>query len=320
MDLVVKLISIFMTVSVLSCSKEGPERPRMAEACVSLDPGVLLTRSSDPQEETISNVNLFVFNSDGDLEERRYLDSRKNGGRIPKLRVGLLTGVEYTLAACVNFSYEIKGISKLEDLKAYRYHLAYPDEYREGIPMTGMTKVTPSQQDTIVLRLERMMSKINVRIDRNGLESGVRFNVARISVRHSPRSAKVFGESKAEGSGDTFAIGFMKSGREADVLNMEEAPGLSRALSLYMMENMQGDLPDGNDSCSYIQIEAEYVSEEMHTLPGEYLIYRFYLGERKGNFDIERNCQYDITVRPEGDGLTDAGWRTDRSGLANYRE
>ena len=315
----VKLIFITL-LTTISCASEGPDirEDQAVEVAVSLDTGHLLTKSADPDEDKISNANLFVFNKEGDLEEHRYLDARRNGGRLPDITLSLIKGLDYSVAVCANFGYSISGIRSLDDLRNYRYHLAYPDEYKEGIPMSGIAAVTPAGPDSITVKLKRMMAKLTIDVDRSALEKNVRFSVAKISVRQSPRSATVFGKSRAEGRNDTFRTGFLKSGRDADQLNMETSPGMSRSLSLYMMENMQGDLPEGNESCSYVEIEAEYDSPEKYTRYGQYLIYRFYLGERKGNYDIERNSHYRITIRPEGDGLSEDGWRIDKTGLTDY--
>ena len=98
---------------------------------------------------------------------------------------------------------------------------------------------------------------------------------------------------------------------------------------MYLLENAQGDLlenvttdsgkvfTDGRyqEVCSYIELKAEYHSPSVHSRAGEYLIYRFYLGENRNNFDVFRNVRYRITVRPEGDGLQEDSWRVDKSGL-----
>ena len=108
---------------------------------------------------------------------------------------------------------------------------------------------------------------------------------------------------------------------------------MSRTACLYILENLQGDLlPDARTEkdkvldvsdalsslCSYLEIKAEYLSGTYGTPPDEYLIYRFYLGESPVNFDVERNCEYGITIRPEGDGLQEDSWRIDKSRLDRY--
>jgi hypothetical protein len=109
---------------------------------------------------------------------------------------------------------------------------------------------------------------------------------------------------------------------------------ISGEVSLYMLENMQGELvptigsdsekvfpPDDprNGICSFIELEMEYMSESKYSSTKN-LIYRFYLGDSRNNLDVERNCHYKITVRPEDDGLGDDGWRVDKSGLTDRSE
>ena len=67
-------------------------------------------------------------------------------------------------------------------------------------------------------------------------------------------------------------------------------------------------------TCSYIELDLEYMSDR-YVSGKKGLIYRFYLGEDRQNFDVERNSHYKITVTPVGDGLSDEGWRVDKSGL-----
>ena len=112
-------------------------------------------------------------------------------------------------------------------------------------------------------------------------------------------------------------------------MNKETSVGESESLCVYLLENLQGDLLENvlsdegkvfSDSryaevCSYIQIKAEYSSAEHRTRPGGYLIYRFYLGEGRNNFDVRRNTHYTIRVRPEGDGLSEDSWRVDKDGI-----
>ena len=106
---------------------------------------------------------------------------------------------------------------------------------------------------------------------------------------------------------------------------------VSGEVSLYMLENMQGQMypsvetdeektfPSGDlrsEICSYIELELEYRSAQ-HYSSTKNLIYRFYLGDSLNNLDVERNHHYHITVCPEDDGLSGNGWRVDKSGLAN---
>lgn len=312
----------------LSCEKAGEARLTYITIEV---PGVRETRSADPDEDRISDINLFIFSEDGMLEESCYLPSRtveKNNGRI-SIRMPLVRGIESTIACCANFGYQLEGIRTLEELSSYRYYMAYPDEYTRGIPMSCIvTETWGPDDDSIVLSLERMMARISVAMDRSELDSGVRIAVKSVRIGNCPRSASVAGPSTVRGNSDVFTRGFVKSYAEADAMNREIAPGQSGEVSVYMLENRMGDLLDDTtddygkipggglaSSCSFIEIECEYESATVSTRPGEYIRYRFYPGENNWNFDIARNCHYHFAVQPYGNGLGDSSWRVDTSGL-----
>ena len=254
------------------------------------------TRSADPDENIITDINIFIFNSEGILEENIYADisdfSRTEEGYAHE--TCLLRDTGYSIYVCANTGYKIDA-GNLDELKSFRYYLVYPDDYRTGIPMSGWAENIAVPDDGIIkIPLERLMSKISLSIDRSELSDNVEFHVRKVEIDDD--------------------AGYGKSGQ----------------ISVYMLENMHGDLladnigddekvfEDGNphsDICSYIEIEADYLSDEAYTLPGESLIYRFYLGESNGNFDVRRNRHYNFCITPHDDGLGDESWRIDKSAI-----
>lgn len=318
-------------------SEDGPWCPDSApEVCgihIDFSPGeVFETRAAIPDEEKISDLNIFLFDSDGRLEAHTFLPGLDRTGLQGGWDAEWLMGTECRIFACANFGFEMKGIATVGDIRQFRYHMAYPDEYRRGIPMSGEIAVTVRRDSrTISVPLARLMSRITLAIDRSALAANVKFHVMSARIGGAPRSVNAFADSRAAGRTDTFSQGFTHSLSEADNLNIDAGAGLSRTVSLYMLENLQGDLlpdisseeemvPDGisdaiSDGCSYIELKIEYISETLHTGAEEYLIYRFYLGERPGNFDVRRNCDYRITVKPTGTGLDGSGWRVDKSAI-----
>lgn len=273
-------------------------------------------KAEDPDETLVTDVNLFVFNNRGVLEERAFL---KGGDLLPvEGGVGitrkLLKDTPYDIYVCANLGYPLE-LSTKEELARYRFYLTYPDEYSRGIPMSGYVEGALSEEGwPITIPLERMMAKISLRIDRTALAPDVRILVRRVTVGGCPRSALLFSESRAETAEEVFATGFTKVYPECDALNKEVTLGMSRECGVYMLENLQGDRLR-EPVCSYIEIEAEYFSDIYYSGSGQYLIYRFYIGGRKGNYDIRRNCHYHITVRPEGDGLHGDSWSVDMENL-----
>ena len=266
-----------------------------------------VTKALNPKEDAVNDINLFVFNKYGILEAQAY-------SRAAETEVDLFPGERYDVYATGNMGYSLTGIRTIDDLFERRYYLIYPDEYRTGIPMS--THIAGFQVDSTrlcQLPLERMMGKITLEMDRTALDKDVRILVRQVSIGNSPRSAALFGRSKARTRQDVFPKGFTRGMYESDVLNIDKELGHSWDLSLYLLENMQGD--EWNELCPYVEWQAEYYSPHQHTKAGHYLIYRFYLQD-EGEYNIERNCHYHFTIRPEGDGLqTKDEWQLDSSAL-----
>lgn len=304
---------------------------------LSLDAGRFSTRSIDPDEMRINDLNIFAFTGDSLLEKHDYIRLSSIGADSGFLGIEMdwIGGTECIIMVCANFGYKMTDISSMRELLEYRYHLAYPDEYSKGMPMSGSSGTVTIEEEgqEVEVKLNRLMAKICLRIDRSRLESGVKFNVRSVEVGGTAKSVSVFKPSKAGGISDIFQNGFFKGPEQADILNIGGANGISGELSLYVLENLNGDLLPGNQSekdkmlnisdetsgrCSYVEIKAEYSSESWYSKAGEYLKYRFYLGDGPANFDVERNCRYDIVVCPEGNGLSEDSWRIDKSALARY--
>lgn len=285
-------------------------------------------RSVDPSDEDrISDLNLFVFTEDGILEEKRFLPEREFDAGA--LRVRLLEGVRYRIVACANMGYALP-CTTLSELRAYRYPLVYPDEYSHGLPMSGEVVFEAGSTDSVEIPLERLLSKIRLRIDRSCLDSDVSFNIRSVRIGNCPRSATLFGESRAETDQDLFAQGFHKEGRAVDPLNVRSWNGLSETVDLHLLENIQGELlPDNHDPrtkvlpanhpgygvASYVELTIDYVSDDWYSGIDNWLVYRFWLGESPSDFSVRRDACYPFTITPEGDGLQGDPWRIDRSRL-----
>ena len=288
------------------------------------------TRAFDPDEQRITDYNLLIFNVFGILEEKVFVSSRQlvlENGKVCH-RTRLLQDVPYTVLAAANLGYELP-CRTLQEALSYRYHMAYPDEFTPGMPMAAVFEGTTGSDGVLELPLQRVMARVELTLDRRALDKDVQFTVREVRVGGCPSSVLLFGTSKAESAGDVFREGYLKDWRQVSALNREVSLGISEPLSVYLLENAQGDLlehvstPQGKvftdgryqEVCSYIEIKAEYHSPKANTRPGEYLVYRFYLGENLNNFDVFRNVLYRVTVRPEGDGLQESSWRVDQGGM-----
>lgn len=283
----------------------------------------LETRAFDPDEDKITDISLMIFDETGAAEECIWLPA---GAK--KCSVRLIRNKEYTFCACANFGYHVYA-DHIDELDEIRFHMAYPDEYREGMPMYAHEKVTITDDPEVTVSLERLMAKISLRMDRSRLSDDVEMNVRSVRIGNCPRSAKVFGQSRVSDGDGCFPTGFIRDEFESADLNISAEKGLSKEISLYMLENMQGqmdrhivsdmdkvfdDYDPRRETCSYIELEMEYLSQEKYS-GADGLKYRFYLGEDRNSLDVERNCHYHITVMPEDDGLSEDSWRVDKSDL-----
>lgn len=304
---------------ICGCSKA----PEQAMIRINFHEADVPVRSMSPDEDKITDISLIIFDESGQAEDCIWLT---RGSRT--CTTDLVIDKKYTFCACANFGYQIYA-GHIEELQDIRYHLAYPDEYREGIPMAAVKEVLITEECIVDIDLQRLMAKISLRMDRSRLDRDVEMNVRSARIGNCPRYAKPFTASKIEDNDDTFPTGYLLNDIQTAELNYNIGEGLSSEVSLYMLENMQGPA-DGNithdsekvfeqkdkrsEVCSYIEMEIEYLSPEKAS--GEKgLIYRFYLGEDRNSFDVERNTHYHITVTPENNGLNDDGWRVDKSGL-----
>lgn len=312
------------------CTEMSETESRDVE--IVLEKAVPPTRAADPDEELVSDLAIMIFGSDGTAEEQIRMSAEALAGKESlRFATRLLKGKTYRIYAWANTGQHLKA-GTLDELKDLKVHLAYPDEYRAGIPMAGHIESIRIDDRTSEIRipLERLMSKISLRIDRGGLSDDTSMNVVYARIGNCPKSAYLFQDNRLTDKDGSFAAGFSRNELECSVLNSNTGNGISGELSLYMLENMQGRFSEGeisdddskifsgNDSrkdvCSYVELGLDYISPVMYS-DSRPLIYRFYLGNDRNNLDVERNCHYRITVIPEDDGLSYDSWRVDKSGL-----
>ena len=287
-------------------------------------------RSALPDPLLVSDINLLIYNEEGLLEEHRYFPARSFTATSGSARVKttLLTEAAYDIFIAANLGHALPALSR-DEVETYRFHMAYPDEYSRGMPMCARLDGYISHgESSVTIPLVRTMARIDLRLDRSKLRSDVSFQVTSVSIGNGPSSVILFGDSRAESASQVFQGGFTLSGQQVQPLNIDETVGRSGAVSLYLLENLQGDLLDTEDErektfsegrypqvCSYLEIKGSYHSDVWHTRPGETVSYRFYLGDGPGNFDIYRNTACEVTVCLEGDGLSEDGWRVDKGEL-----
>lgn len=324
---VLTLFTVLMAAS--GCLESNTEKESSAEVRIVFKDSGYATRSIAPEENRIHDINLLVFC--GESAEDRIWTRTPYDNSEHFITLNLLKGKRYSFYAFINFGKKIDA-EEISDLNNLKVEIESAERFDKGIPMTAAAEdILIGEDSQITLELERMMAKISLRIDRSRLSEGVDININSIRIGNYPKYAYATAESKVTGSYDCLPSGFYLSGSQCISLNRSGQGGLSGEVSLYMLENMQGDFPweigedeekvfDDDDPrasvCSYIEIEADYRSDTHFSRTG--LIYRFYLGDGLDNLDVERNCHYHITVSPEDDGLSGSGWRVDKTGLGKF--
>lgn len=314
---ILRLVSY--TAIICGCSTESG----YATIKINFHEADVSVRSTGPDEDKITDISLMIFDESGNAEDCIWMsDGQKS------CTTDLVVNKKYTFCACANFGHQVYA-DHIDELQEITYHMAYPDEYREGIPMAATKELSITADCVIEIELQRLMARIGIRMNRARLDDDVEMNVRSVRIGNCPRYIKPFTNSRIENEDDAFPTGFLLNDTQTADLNYNIAKGLSKEVSLYMFENMQGraDFHMNNDSekvfdkddprsriCSFIEMEIEYLSDEKAS--GEKgLIYRFYLGEDRNSFDVSRNTYYHITVTPENDGLSEDSWRVDKSGL-----
>lgn len=312
-------ICLSATYAITSCIKENDS----TEVEIRFHSALPEVRSGYPDENLITDISLLIFDETGAAEECIFLD---NG--LKHYTTKLVTDKTYRFCACANFGYPVYA-DHIDELQEITYRAAYPDEYRDGIPMSAEKEIFVSDGTALDISLKRLMAKISLRMDRSLLDEDVEMNVRSARIGNCPRYVTPFRDSRNGNADDSFPLGFSLDDVQTADLNFGIGNGLSKEVSLYMFENMQGrsDMHIGKDSekvfdtddhrkdlCSYIELEIEYMSDTRKS-GEEGLIYRFYLGEDRNSFDVRRNTHYHITVTPENDGLSENSWRVDQSGL-----
>lgn len=291
-----KHISLLAALAMISCTGNTVPQYSSQDTLLCLSSKPLFFKSPDPDPVLISDFNILIYNAHGVLEESVFVPERELTEAF--YSTTLMAGQPFTVLAAANLGYALGNLT-LEEALSFRHYLAYPDEYSHGIPMAAVYE-GEAPEPVVKIGLERLMGAVDVRLDKSGLDTDVKLTVKEIRIGNCPVWAMLFSPGKAV---QFFSNGFSLSGTALYPLDRGEA------VRLYLLENLSGENPS-----SYVEIKSVYSSPECHTAAGEYLIYRFYLGDGD-TYGIGRNTIQSVVVRPSGDGLSGDSWRVDKSAL-----
>ncbi len=339
-----RMVTALGLLALAACVREvqAPESPPWPDKClVSLTVGREgVTKSILPSdiENRLENAFVLIMGSGGYFRYQ-YFDFTSAS---PSASVDWLlpTRMDYTIYAVGNMGNIFGSIPQTDeglDIEAFRYEVP-PYSSITAMPMAKRMSLPASQLSastgvSLTITLERLMARVNVRIDKSGITGGEAVAVLQSASLHLRQVARALYPFRADGSKaltdeDVF-------GGDTDYYVFPAAEAWSREsgeITLYVPENRQGQLLGANDvqarkSERNADIAAlsqknrltyvEYSSAKSGSSDGVSggLVYRGYLGANETNdFSIERNRTYSATLSLSWDGFTwqADGWRIER--------
>lgn len=269
-----------------------------------------LVTKSGVFDDNINNLHILIYNSANELVlSQSHLPSPSLTAILPK--------GGYTVALLANYS--VTDISKFNTLEKLFDSEAGSEVMSDGKMVYSGFAVTQLNSAGVELNitLKRVIAKVTFVFDKSGLNPDTDVDITRIELINVPSAVKLFAENRPGVSG------IVTSG---DMITENTEPSSHEEASpLYMFENLQGvsdnnqgasgKIPGVNrESCTYVQIWADYVSPQKS---GK-VKYRLYLGENSVNdFNIFRETHYRENIRFTGNAISEISWRVDISGLTD---
>lgn len=345
MRLSIPIIAALLGILSLSCkrdiSQEFVPSPSGEECVVSFTLEKRpVTKSILPSdiENRLDNAFVLLMSEDG-YSRYQYFDFTQPS-QESSVEWRMPAGKVYNLYAVGNMGNILSSLPRTEEgfnVADFRYEVPSYTSLK-AMPMAlcstfNATQLTGGSHLEVPIRLERLMARVNVRINKSGITGGSvaeALQSASIHLRQVARALYPFrpGGSLALSDSDVFS-----SNTDYYVFPAAEAWNLdSGEITLYVPENKQGrllppasvqaDKSGTNEAIASLPQKkrltyVEYASAKKGTADGVSgsLVYRGYLGANETNdFSIERNRTYTATLSLTWDGFTwqADGWRIDR--------
>lgn len=296
-----------------------------------------LTKSILPSgiENRLDNAFVLVTGADG-FSRYKYFDFT-SAQQSPSVNWRMPAGRDYTVYAVGNMGNISPSLPQTEegiDMTAFRYEVpAYSS--LTALPMAKVVslpagQLTPGASILLSITLERLMARVNVRINKSGITGGVAAQALQSASLHLRQVAKALYPFRAGGSLALTDADVFSGDTDYYVFSEGEAWDLnSGEITLYIPENRQGQLLGGNN----IQARKSGADDSLAALPQKKrltylefisskngrtdgvsggLVYREYLGGNETNdFSVVRNRSFTATLNLTWNGFTlDAdGWR-----------
>lgn len=276
----------------LNPAKQAKQQLAMTFRCGAMSP----TRAAT-DDTRIDDINLYLFPVNGGQARHVYI------APVRPVVLELPKG-GYMLYAIANLGHDAGERTQdfVRSLRVEREPAALADA---PFPMSAQQAVTVSGDMQIAVSLIRAVAKVNFSYT-VAADFAKSFHVKSVQFRSAPRSAALFGSSRAENSETV-----------ADMPPVETS-ATAYAATCYLLENRQGEVADigsqqqkdqtrAPEHATYIAIAGE--------ADGTQVVYRIYLGENNTtDFNVGRNRVYNIDARILGMNTVD--WRVSTAELS----
>ena len=275
----------------LNPAKQAKQQLAMTFRCGAMSP----TRAAT-DDTRIDDINLYLFPVNGGQARHVYI------APVRPVVLELPKG-GYMLYAIANLGHDAGERTQdfVRSLRVEREPAALADA---PFPMSAQQAVTVSGDMQIAVSLIRAVAKVNFSYT-VAADFAKSFHVKSVQFRSAPRSAALFGSSRAENSETV-----------ADMPPVETS-ATAYAATCYLLENRQGEVAGigsqqqkdqtrAPEHATYIAIAGE--------ADGTQVVYRIYLGENNTtDFNVGRNRVYNIDARILGMNTVD--WRVSTAEL-----
>ena len=275
----------------LNPATQAKQQLAMTFRCGAMSP----TRAAT-DDTRIDDINLYLFPVNGGQARHVYI------APVRPVVLELPKG-GYMLYAIANLGHDAGERTQdfVRSLRVEREPAALADA---PFPMSAQQAVTVSGDMQIAVSLIRAVAKVNFSYT-VAADFAKSFHVKSVQFRSAPRSAALFGSSRAENSETV-----------ADMPPVETS-ATAYAATCYLLENRQGEVAGigsqqqkdqtrAPEHATYIAIAGE--------ADGTQVVYRIYLGENNTtDFNVGRNRVYNIDARILG--LNTVDWRVSTAEL-----
>ncbi len=260
-------------------------------------------------EDWVKDLNLFLYNHDGELITNIYREVESPEDLTFNLKAQ--DGADCSVFAIANLGYEMDGYDNMYRLAETEYSINHHSEMfgeNGNCVMSGRENFNVKKDEVVTVEMRRVVAKVTVLCNYDNLNSNVQLKINSIKICNVPKKVKYFGQSFARKAsdvidGDCYIKGDLGSVATTGVdfytfENFQEAE-LTGATTNKEKAGMLTSLQ--LKTCSYIQLEYEFTdSQKFGTIR-----YLFYLGKSMEDVIVERNNHYTATVFFNGNASRD---------------